>query len=441
MDKIIQADGKVIHLQRSLTREQKRSVGLLSLGTFLEYFDLMLYIHMAVLLNELFFPKTDAFTKSLVTATAISSSYFFRPLGALLFGWLGDNIGRKSTVIITTFMMALSCLVMATLPTYAQIGITASWVVTICRILQGVSSMGERIGAELYFTESIRPPIQYPTVSSVSIFAAVGSMAALGLASLALNYDFSWRVAFLIGAVVALVGSIARKALRESPDFADAKRRFKNAFKQHKEPFTSKEQEFISSDRLPFKAFLSLFLIQCLWPVGFYFSYIYCADILTKQFGYNTEQIINNNFIVSLFEVMRSIVVTFLSYYIFPLRIQKISIIIFTLIVLMCPYLLDNITTSYQLIIMQILFVVFAPSVAPGTPVFFKYFPVFKRFTSGSLAYAFAKMFMTIITSYGMIYLGKFFGNWGLLIIMSPACVGYYYGIVYFNSLETNKII
>ena len=114
----------------SLSRQQKEAVGLLQIGTFLEYFDLMLYVHMAVLLNELFFPKTDPHTASLLMAFAFCSTYVLRPFGALLFGYIGDHIGRKPTVILTTMMMALSCIIMATLPTYSQIGIAAAWLVT-----------------------------------------------------------------------------------------------------------------------------------------------------------------------------------------------------------------------------------------------------------------------------------------------------------------------
>jgi MFS family permease len=94
---------------------------------------------MAVLLNELFFPKTDAHTAALFAAFAYCSTYVLRPFGALIFGYLGDTIGRKHTVIITTLLMALSCVVMASLPTYAEIGIAASWVVTITRMIQGIS--------------------------------------------------------------------------------------------------------------------------------------------------------------------------------------------------------------------------------------------------------------------------------------------------------------
>ncbi len=80
---------------------------------FLEYFDLMLYVHMAVLLNELFFPQYDNHVNRLLAAFSFCSTFIFRPLGALLFGWIGDNIGRKSTVIITTILMSFSCIVMA----------------------------------------------------------------------------------------------------------------------------------------------------------------------------------------------------------------------------------------------------------------------------------------------------------------------------------------
>lgn len=109
----------------SLTKIQKEAIGLLSIGTFLEYFDLMLYIHMAVLLNELFFPKADPHTAALFSAMAFCSTYLLRPFGALIFGWIGDNIGRKNTVVITTLLMSVSCIVMANLPTYAEVGMTA----------------------------------------------------------------------------------------------------------------------------------------------------------------------------------------------------------------------------------------------------------------------------------------------------------------------------
>ncbi|MFV9930297.1 MAG: hypothetical protein AB8U82_05570 [Rickettsia endosymbiont of Haemaphysalis japonica] len=87
--------------QRSLTSDQKEATGILSTAIFLEYFDLMLYVHLAVLLNELFFPKYDSSAASLLSAFTFCSTFIFRPLGAYVFGRIGDiKLGRKSTVII-----------------------------------------------------------------------------------------------------------------------------------------------------------------------------------------------------------------------------------------------------------------------------------------------------------------------------------------------------
>lgn len=276
-------------MRTSLTKEQKESIGLLSIGTFLEYFDLMLYVHMAVLLNELFFPKTDPYTTSLVTAFAFCSTYILRPFGALALGWIGDNIGRKNTVIITTMLMAASCFTMAILPTYAQIGIAASWIVSICRVVQGLTSMGERIGAELYLTEIIKPPEQYPAVSSVAISSSLGASFALGVASLITLYNFNWRFAFILGMIIAVVGTIARKNLRETPEFVDAKRRIKKILGEVNVGIELLSNNAILHEKVNNITALALFLMQCSWPVWFYFTYMHCATILKNSFGFTPE--------------------------------------------------------------------------------------------------------------------------------------------------------
>ena len=101
----------------SFTRTEIDAIGLLQMGTFLEYFDFMLYVHMSVLLNEIFFPATNPHVSNLLSSFSFCSTFIFRPFGSLLIGYIGDRIGRKATVVITTFMMAVSCSVMAMLPT------------------------------------------------------------------------------------------------------------------------------------------------------------------------------------------------------------------------------------------------------------------------------------------------------------------------------------
>jgi len=424
--------------QQSLTREQKEAIGLLSIGTFLEYFDLMLYVHMAVLLNELFFPKTDPDTASILSAFAFCSTFVFRPFGALIFGWLGDNISRKATVVVTTSLMAFSCILMANLPTYSQIGIAASWLLTICRILQGMSSVGEIVGAELYLTEITTPPIQYPIVSFIAIFSVVGTVAALAVASLFTSFGLNWRIAFWIGAAIAMVGAVARTALRETPEFADAKRRLQKRVEKGYVDNKILKDDPIFAEKVNQQTTLYLLLINCAWPACFYFCYVHCGNILKNYFNYTAESIIHHNLIISIIQLVGLIIVSLLSHRIYPLKILKTKLIIFSIGILLCPYLLNNMTTSSPIyvFIVQSFMVLFAVDTVPAVSIFFKHFPVFKRFTYSSLIYAVSRAMMYIITSFGIIYLTKYFGHYGLLVVIIPLNVGCALGINHFENLE-----
>lgn len=422
--------------QRSLSREQKEAVGLLSIGTFLEYFDLMLYVHMAVLLNELFFPKTDPFTTSLLSAFAFCTTYLLRPFGALLFGYIGDSIGRKATVIITTMMMALSCLVMANLPTYSQIGITASWLVTICRMVQGLSAMGEVAGANIYITEITKPPIQYPAVMVTAICSALGGSLALFVATLVTNLNFNWRNAFWIGAGVAIVGVAARTRLRETPDFADAKRRVEKALIKNAQDPKILQQNVIWRERVKKKAALSLFFIECSWPVCFYIAYMYCGNILKTTFHFSAEQIISQNLAVSLIQLFSWLILSYLSYIIYPLKILRIRFTIFLIFMLLCPYLLDNVKSPLEVLMIQAFIAVFGFMGIPAMPIFYKRFPVFKRFTYTTFAYALSRALVYVVTSFGLVYCEKLFGNWGILVILVPTAILFIYALNYFEKLE-----
>jgi MHS family proline/betaine transporter-like MFS transporter len=416
----------------SLDKEQKRAVSLLSIGTFLEYFDLMLYVHMAVLLNELFFPKTDPHTASLLAAFAFCSTYIFRPVGALIFGFIGDHVGRKVTVIITIMFMSLSCVFMANLPTYAQIGIVASWSVTICRIIQGMSSMGELTGAQLYLSELIKPPARYSAVALLAFASAIGGAASLAVASLVIYFGFNWRIIFGIGAVIALVGAAARIFLRETPDFADAKR-------QAKANKTSKDCSSFAPEKVHYKTSLALFLMDCMWPLCFYFSYMHCGTILKNSFSYGPEQIIHQNFIVSMVQIVTYLLFVFLSYKIYPLKILKVKLLISFAIIMSYPYWLNNLQNEFHVLLLQSCIIFFAADASPATSVFYKYFPVLKRFTYISFTYALSRAVIYVITSFGLVYLTEYLGSWGTLIITIPVFSGYIFGLRHFEKLEKSS--
>lgn len=422
--------------KQTLTRQQKEAIGLLSIGTFLEYFDLMLYVHMAVLLNELFFPKTDPFTASLLSAFAFCSTYLLRPVGALIFGYIGDNIGRKHTVVITTFIMSISCIVMANLPTYAQIGISATWVVTICRIMQGMCAMGEGTGAEIYLTEMIKPPMRYPAVAFVVIFATLGTTCALAAAFFVISHDLDWRIIFWVGAIVALIGTLARTTLRETPEFANAKKRIRRVVQDSNRSMKTLEESDIWKEKVNKKTALSLFLIQCMWPAAMYFAYIHCGNVGKNLLGLSAEQVISQNFIVSSVQLASYIVLTYLCYKVYPLFILKIKLFSFACLILLSPFLLSNISSSYELLLLQIFVVTLVPTDFPGVSIFYIYFPVVKRFTYSCLMYALSRAIMSVLSSFGLVYLIYYLGNWGILPVMIPVILGYKFGLSHFENLE-----
>ncbi len=428
--------------QRSLNKEQKEAVGLLSVGTFLEYFDLMIYVHMAVFINEVFFPKTDPHTTALYYAATFCSTYLLRPLGALIFGWVGDNIGRKATVIITTFMMAFACVVMANLPTYEQIGILAAWLVTICRGIQGISSLGEIVGTELYLTETLHPPIQYASVGFIGACATLGKLGALTIASLVACNIFNWRVAFGIGAAVALIGFVARSKLREAPDFADAKRRIKKVFDKTNTDINILYDRPTWREKVNKKTVLAFFLLQCPLPVCIYFIYIYCGNILQTSFGYTLPEVIHHNFLVCIMELLTTLILCYLSLKVYPLLIIKITLLIFSIFMIFCPYLLNNLNSPDQLFLIQFIIILWKKCLDPATPICLKSFPIFKRFTCASITFAVSRALMYVISAFGFVYLIECFGNWGIWFIMIPTMIGFAYGLSHFENLaKPAKII
>lgn len=405
-----------------LTKLNKESIGLLSIGTFLEYFDLMLYVHMAVILNELFFPQTDTNSGQLLAAFAFCSTFVFRPIGALIFGYIGDLVGRKIVIIVTTMLMATSCLVITILPPYAQIGITASWLMMLCRVIQGMSSMGELIGAEIYLIETIKTKhLRYTGVSILGIAVCTGSFAALGIASLIINFGINWRYAFIFGLTIAVIGIFARTRLQETGEFS-------NSMKKLIEAQTKTVGKIlpISNEKVPFSQIAAFFLTQSGWPISFYFIYIYCGNILKTSFGYSAEQVIHNNFIVSMFQLLSICTITFLiSRKVYPLTIAKVILIPFTILIASSPYILEHAQTPFTILVLQCCFSLCMMGSVSGKGIYNIYFPVLTRFRYVAIIFSVALAVMYIFCSFGFIWLVNYFGYNGIYSILVVVVVSF----------------
>ncbi len=429
-------------LSTKLTRQHKEAMGLLSIGTFLEYFDLMLYVHMALLLNELFFLKTDPFTAQLLSAFGFCSTYLLRPFGALLFGWIGDNIGRKAVVILTTLLMSVSCLAIGMMPTYAQIGITASVAVTICRMVQGMAANAESRGAEIYLSETLPEKHKYPMVAAITVFMALGTSAALFISSvftgdnvLSIDKDLYWRAAFFLGAMVGIVGTVARTTMKEAVEFADKKKLLKNRAIYNNVELKEEKLQFHDNEA-SIKTMVAYFFIHCSRPPCFYFIYIYCADVMKHNFAQDTHTIIKQNFCVSLVDFIGILGLVYLSYRLNVLKILKYKFYFFFSVMLFFPIVMHYHATPSSVLLFQCLASLFVFDQVPATPIFFKYFPIFKRFTYTSLLSAVAKLFTYLITSFGLVYANKYFGYKGIFLIFIPVGLMFLWGVSHFEQLE-----
>ncbi len=432
--------------QIKLTKEQLHTVSLLSVGVFLEDFDVMLFLHTAIWINGLFFAKTDPLTQQLITAFSLCSSYFLTPLGALFFGYIGDIFGRKAVIVLSAMLTAGCSIVVTFLPTYAQIGIAAPIILTLCRMLQGVSGISEVNGAEIYLIESIKPPIQYPIVALIPICSRIGNIAALSLAAFFSDERFlpkefaanGWRFAFLIGSTIGVVGAIARSSLKEASEFSDRQKLLKEQFK--KADIQWKKDNLSINPHIPLPTSLAYFFICCGRPMCFYFIFFHCAEILRNTFEFSSDQITKNNLIPLTVNLVSALILALLSYKIPPLKIVQFKLTIFLSLMVCFPFLTSIWSSAKTILLFQCLVVFFRFDHIPAAPIFIKYFPVIKRFRYSSFLLAFASLFSYVITSFGLVFLTKIFGNNGVLLLFIPFGICFNWAIGYFvNKEETEK--
>ncbi len=175
---------------------------------------------------------------------------------------------------------------------------------------------------------------------------------------------------------------------------------------------------------------------MCGWPICFYFSYIHCGGIFKDTFGYTGEAIIHQNFIASMANLLGYIVITILCYKIHPLKILQTKLAVYTVFVLLCPYLLYHMDAPWQLGLIQAFSMLFILSTNPAMSVIYSHLPIFKRFRCATIVFAITRAIMAILTSFGFIYLTEYLGHWGLLVVMVPLCIGFAFALHHFAQLE-----
>jgi MFS family permease len=215
---------------RGMTAEERKVIFASSLGTVFEWYDFYLYGSLAAIIAKQFFAGTDPNTAFIFALLAFAAGFIVRPFGALVFGRLGDMIGRKYTFLMTILIMGTSTFVVGLLPSYASIGIAAPVILISLRILQGLALGGEYGGAATYVAEhaphgkrgAFTAWIQ--TTATLGLFLSLmvilGTRMAIGEEAFA---DWGWRVPFLVSVFLLAISVWIRLSMNESPAFARMK--------------------------------------------------------------------------------------------------------------------------------------------------------------------------------------------------------------------------
>ncbi len=193
-------------------------------GTFLEWYDFLTFATLAVVFAPLFFPSSDPSTALLASLATFGVGMVVRPIGAAIFGSIGDRIGRRPVFMITITLMGIATVCVGFLPTYAQIGIWAPIMLVCLRLLQGLSAGGEIGGSAVYLTEHAGESNRGFKTSFLQLMGPLGILVSTMQIALLQSYltpeeflSWGWRVPFWISLILLLIAFKARMALEETP--------------------------------------------------------------------------------------------------------------------------------------------------------------------------------------------------------------------------------
>lgn len=254
-----------------------------SAGTAFEWYDFFIFGSLAGVISQVFFTGLNE-TAGLIAALALFGTGFaFRPLGALIFGRMGDKVGRKAAFLITVTLMGGATFAIGLLPTYNQAGIIAPILLIILRILQGTALGGEYGGAAIYVAEHSPPNRRGLMTGWIQTSAALGLLGALGviLATRTLVgeeafREWGWRVPFLISAGLLAISIFMRMKLSESPSF----QKLKESGDQATHPFREAFGQWKNLRQVLIALTAIMFAQGAVWYCAFFYTQVFMEKFL-----------------------------------------------------------------------------------------------------------------------------------------------------------------
>jgi len=378
-------------------KEKKKIIGAF-LGTIVEYYDYSLYGFSAGIIALKFFPELEKIQSLMYVFGIYAISYLSKPLGSLIFSFIGDFYGRLISLRITIIGIAIPTFTIGILPDFNSIGITAAYILIICRFMQGFFLGGEYDGAAIYVIEHLGKKNHYTASAITRASGVIGLLLGIAVTNLfnsSLFPNWAWRMPFILSLPLAFLTIYCRKFLTETPDF------------------NSSIQQKIEIDRLAslIKRNSLTLLLAILLAGGFGITY-QLSIIFMKQYLPiaipATSTIITSFsvFIVFIFGVSMPIA-GFLADKFGEMIIVKISL----LLTLIASGLLGT-AIYYQLVNLTLIStIILAISVAPFNAlahgIIIKAFPVNERYRGISLSHTIGSMLMSGTAAYTSLYFMK----------------------------------
>lgn len=286
----------LVRMIKQLTLKQRvKTISIINLGAVLEWFEFCLYGYLATYLSLLFFPEEDR-TVGLITVFGVfAASYLMRPLGGFVLGSIGDRFGRRYAIRLSMMLMCVPMFLMAVMPTYESAGIWAILILIFARMLQGFSVGGEYTGILVALTESASSKYRGFTNALAGLASQVGvilSAATVGILSTFLTkaqmLSYGWRIAFVIGFILAVVSTILQKKAKESPFFKE--------LKEKGEVSNAPLKSALKGPKMPL---VWTFVLTGYVGIAYYMMATFLPNILISDRGFEVDKIMFITVVVS----------------------------------------------------------------------------------------------------------------------------------------------
>jgi MHS family proline/betaine transporter-like MFS transporter len=360
----------------------KRVIASTMIGNGLEWYDYALYGTFTALISKHFFPAGDDAVALIATFGIFAAGFLMRPLGAMFFGYIGDKYGRKNALALSILLMAFPTACIGLLPTYQEIGLWAPVLLTVIRLVQGVAVGGEFGGSIVYLVEHASPKNKnrMGSLSMLSMLVGLlsGAMIAAGLAHAMPQADFDswgWRIPFILGFFIGIIGLYIRNKLDESPVFMEAKEAGHTSDAPVKEAIRHNHKEILLG--------VGIYLAV---TIPFYIQTVFMPSFLVKYLKFSTA----DSLLIFTLSLLTMMVVAPVSAWLSDKKdrevVLKVILICYVAFAIPYIYLLEQNTFAYVLTTQLIFSAILGAYIAPIPTLVVEIFPTKTRYTGMSLA-------------------------------------------------------